>query len=242
MLSLSDANRNWRERWEVIDDIIRSWLRADYTRVPDQSGIEEIEKRIGALLPASFKEWCYFAWAAPQIEDYFILRDEFIVKRLEDHDAISLVLQGEGDYYWAVKSEFWEQEDPPVIGYALDYDTPEELFVEQGKWSPTVSSFALDYLLMYLSSDGGGFSAPMTSPAFEREALIADLGPPTIFGHLEIFTRDGILAYHSQSECWRDDAIKVRIQHNTPLRKLPLSIQHLLRGSSWREGPLVETH
>lgn len=195
-------DRDWRSRWRSIDAFVRDWLEPTYVRHAAAGGIIEIEERIGVRLPPSFREWCYFMWATEQLERTFGFRDDFVVERLKDHDAVSLLAQGEGDFYWAVETKSLEQDDPPVVAYYLDHDLPIECFAENGPWAPTVSSFAFDYLMVYLRNRGGGFSTRLSSPAFSREALIADLGDPKRFGHLEIFSREGLFAYIT---CYADN-------------------------------------
>ena len=48
--------------------------------------------------------------------------------RYAEDRAISLMLQGEADYYWAVSEDNLSLEDPPVDGYLLDYDTEKFAF------------------------------------------------------------------------------------------------------------------
>jgi len=241
MLQLSDANKDWQERWYVIDSFIRSWLAPGFSRLPDQHELEKLEERVGIRLPASAREWCFLAWAAPQIEQHFIFRYCFVIERLKDHDAVSLLLQGEGDFYWAIETQFLENDDPPVTAYLLDYDSPQEQFVEQGRWAPTVSSFALDYLLTYLDSPGGGFTTRMSSPTFNRSALVAELGTPTTFGHLEFFTCDGIIAYTSLlPDNGHYGKIGVHLQRESHVTKLPSSIRRMLQDAHILQAPLTK--
>lgn len=234
-----DGDKDWRTNWRAIDAFIRDWLEVDYARDPKPGQIRELEQSAGVTLPPSVREWCSFALASPQIESRFSFRDCLVIERLDEHDAISLLLQGEGDFYWAVETPALVKADPPVTGYYLDYDASDERFVWLGPWAPTVSSFAFDYLLSYLHTPGGGFETRIMSPSFSRESLLGDFGEPITFGHLELFIAGSVLAaLCTFPDNWHHDVVKVLVQLETPLDSLPASVQRLLGDAHILQGPM----
>ena len=109
--------------------------------------VTKIEQDLGICLPQSIREWCSFSLSWDRMGRAFSIRDTFVVEKLEHHDAISLLLQGEDDVYWACKSETLHLPDPPVTTYYWNYD--EKRFFEYEQVAPSVSCFALDYLISY---------------------------------------------------------------------------------------------
>ncbi len=223
-----DDDRDWRSRWDAIDAFVREWLDSDFERLSHAERLAELEKSAGVSLPPSAREWCFFAFASEQLERVLSFRDCFVIERLEDHDAVALLIQGEADFYWAVEAQYLDQPDPPVTGYYLDHDDPKGRFAVQGPWAPTVSAFALDYLLSFMHSPGGGFSTNTSSAAFSREALVTDFGQPVTFGHLELFSTDGVLAFvATYPENWHHGVVTVFMQRQIPFDELPPSVRRL---------------
>src|SRR6185503_16481972 len=159
----------------------------------------------------------------------FTFRDSLEIEKMADHYAISLLWQGEADYIWAVELTRWSEPDPPVVAYYLDHDQWPERFELHGPWAPTVSSYALDYLFTYISSNGGGFSTRESQPAFNRDVLVAELGAPTRFGHLELFAKDGVVAVRKELPEEEQHRRQVQMRQPTSRTALPLCLQRLYR-------------
>lgn len=233
-----DDNNDWSENWAAFDRFVCDWLRTDFTRDPGSPEIDELERSAGVTLPPSAREWCAFALASQTLE-HFSWRDCLVVEPVPGHEAVSLLLQGEGDYYWAIETKNLTQPDPPVIGYSLDYDSDESAFERAGTWAPSVTAFALDYFLSYLQSPGGGFAVRQSSKSFDRDKLVADFGEPTRFGHLELFHSDGVLAVlGGLPPSWRHNVINVEIQTERQFNKLPESVQSLVKDAHVLHGGL----
>lgn len=152
-----------KERWRLIRSFVERWHRVS---LPDVGGraveVREVEARLGRALPPSLREWVAFAHDARK--EYhgfgFILRDIYQFEELEGHRAVSFLLQGEGDYHWAVHLDDFDRPDSPVYGYGWDFDEPEDgVFVPDGE-SPVaadLTSFVLEYAMGYTMGQGGGF-------------------------------------------------------------------------------------
>ncbi len=233
-----DDNNDWSANWAVFDRFVCEWLRTEFTRDPQSPEIDELERSVDVALPPSVREWCAFALAARTLA-HFSWRDCLIVEPVPGHEAVSLLLQGEADYYWAIENKDLTQSDPPVIGYSLDYDSEESTFERAGTWAPNVTAFALDYFLSYLQSPGGGFGVRQSSEYFEREKLLADFGQPTRFGHLEFFHSNGVLVMlGGLPPSWRHNVINVEIQTKRPFDRLPQSVQRLVKDATVFHGGL----
>jgi hypothetical protein len=100
MLLSLQCDEDWQSRWNAIDKFIEIWLSPDFQRNYDHSRIDVFEAELGCDLPTSAKHWCSLALTASTTNAGFTVRDELRVSMLPEHNAISLLLQGEGDTYW----------------------------------------------------------------------------------------------------------------------------------------------
>ena len=110
---------DWKTRWNFLDDFIRELVAPDYSRMPAETEIRNAETKLSRRLSPSIREWCAFAVASDQIKNSFSFRDCFVIEPVPGHSSIGLLLQGEGDVYWAVEEDSWSQDDPPVQTYYL---------------------------------------------------------------------------------------------------------------------------
>lgn len=234
---------DWRENWEFIDQFIREWLGLSNFRRPSQdSEIEQIEKRLSTSLPDSAKEWVNFAFASEQIENQFSFRDCLEIERRSDHDAISILVQGEDDFFWAIKACGLENSDPPISAYYLDYDDPDECFVEQGPWAPSLTTFAFDYLLTYLHPRGGTFSTRTEKRDDVLSQIAEGLVPVSKFGHLNLIITEDMIAFTSDTEgSWHRSAISFAFRDAGCFRKSPDLVKDLFSSCHVRSGPLAHT-
>lgn len=239
MLDLQ-RDSDWSEGWTALDRFVGQWLQTDFTRDLYSAHIGEIERSAAITLPASMRSWCAFVIASQRLA-HFVWRDCLAIKPVPGHAALSLLIQGEADYYWAIQSANLIKTDPAVVGYYLDYDSEESEFSLAGTWAPTVSAFALDYFLSYLQSPGGGFSVRQSSASFHREKLLTEFGLPRHFGHLELFHCDGVLAVlGGLPPSWRHNVISFEIQTPRPFKQLPSLVQELFRDAYSTHGGLHE--
>jgi hypothetical protein len=161
---LSDFPIGCEERWRAIREFTRRWHRV---ALPDvggqQSKIKKVENKLGYALPVSCREWIAFVGDLINAKSFeTVLRDSLSFCDLKDLAAVSLLIQGEGDYHWAVRKEDLTSEDPPVQGYRLDYDSTimPLPFAHHQLWASSVSTWALGFILsyLYISSENFGTS------------------------------------------------------------------------------------
>ncbi|MEL6912339.1 MAG: hypothetical protein AAFO85_19390 [Cyanobacteria bacterium J06598_4] len=90
-----------------------------------------------------------------------IIRDDYTINYLEKLSSISLLRLSEGDCFWGIKLENLAQVDPPVENYMLNdlgrnlYDEyalsgtiKEDGFKYTGNYSPSITCFILDMILL----------------------------------------------------------------------------------------------
>jgi hypothetical protein len=154
------------ERWERIRGFIEAWYTIKIPEFDCAVDIENIENDLGCKLPISFRSYITISKQllstdivypnGHKIDAYSrLFRDDFEIASLENHQAISLMMRGEADFYYGVKNEELHLEDPSVHGYLLDYKNPiKGKFDYYGRLYPSITSFILSYLLSHLPKDG----------------------------------------------------------------------------------------
>ena len=212
-LCFSEASDSWSERWAALREFTRRWCQAD---VPDSFAaggvagrVEQEAAKLGVQLPPSLKEWMRFseAFIAGEKRDVFedILRDYYVVEWLVDHRAVSLMIQVEGDYYWAVREDNLHLDDPPVDGYGLDYECVEcvdEHFLHEGRVAEHITTFVLGHMLPHLLARGGRFGFTIDVDEVDKTLgeLRAAFDVYTRWGDLHIFEKENVLAVASPDE------------------------------------------
>jgi hypothetical protein len=116
---------------------------------------------------------------------------------LENHQAISLMMRGEADFYYGVKTDELKLEDPTIHGYLLDYKSSiKDKFDYYGRLYPSITSFTLSYLLSHLQKDGSsGFYVTAAKNQDTINSLRACFTSHSTVDNLEIFESNNILAF-----------------------------------------------
>jgi hypothetical protein len=212
--------------------------------LPDIGGradeIREAEVRLGRRLPPSAREWVAFAG---DIDRNF--RDAYQMEELEGHSAVSLLLQGEGDYHWAVRHEDFTLPDPPVYGFLLDYDSGDEgTFVPEDRnpVAPAVTVFAFDYMMAYTYGAGGGFSTDVADSAGLLRDLQAAFPVHARFGEIDLFESENILVQLGPSVYSPDTRIDVKVAKPLPREAVPALLWDYTRHGGGFHGMFVPDH
>jgi hypothetical protein len=215
-----------KETWEIIGRLVSEWHGVDLKwQVSDyQDPLAELEASIGMALPASFREWYCFLQTMLKT-DQWIFRDSYSIQFDEQLQALTLLIQGESDYYWAVKKENLSLPDPPVDGYLLDYD------INAFRWDKVCSSrlswFAVKYILDYHDSftGVGGYNAWN----FDKEKALADFtnvfGTPTQIEDYLLFELPGVLAVITDNQMF-SDAATLSVHYKLQPLQLPTPVIH----------------
>jgi uncharacterized protein (TIGR02996 family) len=229
----------WKERWRLIREFVDRWHKLPLGDVGGRAEeIQETEARLGRTLPPSVREWVAFAHDGRRDSNYHdVLRDVYQMQELEGHSAVSLLLQGEGDYHWAIRHEDFALPDPPVCGFHWDSENPDEnTFVpdERNPVAATLTAFALHCAMDYTHGDGGGFGTEVHNPDELIRELTGAFPVRSWFGEMEIFEADNMLV-RLQPAYGRDGTrIVLEIAKTLPREEIPAFFwKYTRRGGSF---------
>jgi uncharacterized protein (TIGR02996 family) len=191
----------WKERWRLIREYVERWYQIP---LPDVGGrTDEIIKAqflLGRTLPASVREWVAFAHDVRRDRDHHVvLRDLYQMVELNGLSAVSLLLQCEGDYHWAVRHRDLAVPDPPVHGFHWDFenepDEEESFAFVPDRANPiarTLTAWVLEYAMAYTRGGAGGFNTDVADATRLIHDLTTTFPVNCRFGKTEIFEADNI--------------------------------------------------
>lgn len=235
----------WKERWRIIREFTERWHHRSLGDVGGRTEeIAAVERHLGRTLPASVREWVAFAHDVrrdPKCAE--VLGDAFTMEELDGLSAVSLLHNGEEDYYWAVRHEDLGLPDPPVHGFHLDCENlDEETFVPQDRnpVAPTVTAFALEYVTAYPRGEGGGFGTDLFHSAQLLDNLQAAFPVHCCFGNTQIFEAENILIRVSTSSLFFPDThIAVEVARPLPEKAIPAFLWELTRRGESFHGMFI---
>ncbi|MBX7223499.1 MAG: hypothetical protein K1Y36_26535 [Blastocatellia bacterium] len=147
-----------------------------------------------------------------------VLRDDYWVEDLVEHNTVSLLIQREGGFYWAVKNEYLSEDDQQVTGYLLDDEGGlDDSFTENGIEAATLTDFVFCHANGCSHGHGGGFrvEVPVSEVqekldvTFGRSSGFGDFRvheAPKLFTILRPSTREDNLTY-LHVEVWKTKAV-----------------------------------
>jgi hypothetical protein len=206
---------DWEGRWRLLRTFVAGWhgIPLGTMRRPG-SRVTEEETKLGRTLPPSFREWISFSDELLDGHWDRVWRDCYEVRRLEGHPAVSLMIQGEADTYWAVREDLLSEDDPPVDSYSLDYDAPKEnSFAHKGQYSPRITSFVLKHLSYTLRGRGGRCFTEVEPTAQFRSQMRQSFAVSSRLDDIHVFENRNLVAvmfpdppgprWHLQAEAWK---------------------------------------
>lgn len=220
----------YKERWRLIRAFVERWHGLSLGDVGGRKNeVRATEKRLGRTLPPSLREWVAFAFDfRKNPDDTCVFRDGYRMTELAGHPAVSLLLQCEGDYHYAVRHQDFELDDPPVYGFLFDYDNDapeaaENKFImdRNHPLTPTLTEFVLQYGMSCTRGKGGGFGTEVAKPAKLRRDLIAAFDVRAQFGNMELFESDNLLIRLGRSIWTQSDSINVEMLKPAPTKTIP---------------------
>jgi uncharacterized protein (TIGR02996 family) len=229
-----DLPSGWKERWRFIRELLDRWHRVSLVDVGGQRNrVREIESSLGYGLPESVHEWIALLYDLIDGDGYErVFRDCLSFTEVEGHPAVSLMIQGENDYHWAVNKEHLREADPPVDGYVLDYDVEERQFVHERVWAPEVTTWSLIHIITYLNTlagEGGGFGTHVRN-ATELGRRLADAFPVSVtLAGLRVFEAPNIVATIST---YGAPYLNVALWKRIPEEELPLVLRECKGGDA----------
>jgi uncharacterized protein (TIGR02996 family) len=243
----------WKERWRLIREFLERWEELPLGDVGGRADeIRETESHLGRTLPASVREWVAFAHDVRRSSTYHdVLRDVYQMRDLDGFPAVSLLLQCEGDYHWAVRHADLALPDPPVCGFHWDFDNRDETFVPErhNPIHPTLTAFVLGYVWGYTSGQGGGFGTEVADSASLIRQLETTFPFRSRFGGAEIFETANILVRlypmrqgRGSSRRARSARLIVEVARPLPREAIPAFLwEHTRNGGSFH-GLFIPDH
>lgn len=247
----TNVSNNVSERWNLVRTFIERWYEVKIPKVDYAKQIQEIENELGLELPLSFKHYITLSQQLLSSETRYangyktnlytqLFGDNFKVNLLQEHQVVSLMLQGEGDFYWAIKTADLHLEDPAVHGYILDYEGDPTKFNYVSQMYRGLTAFVLGHLFSYLRSENGSGFSIMT----EKNQELLDLlgGSFTSHAHvdgIDIFEREDMLAYLEKAPFEEDPnqyVLAVHLWQELDRDKIPQHIWKLSEEAGWMYG------
>ncbi|MBT1700278.1 hypothetical protein KK083_25550 [Fulvivirgaceae bacterium PWU4] len=188
--------------------------------------INSVEAKAGRTLPPSLKEWICFIEHMLKT-DQWIFRDSYDISFSEKFQAVTLMIQGEADYYWAVKIENLSFEDPPVDGYLLDYEGDTGDFLHHELKAHRLTSFVLKYLLdyHYMFVGTGGYFTPLTNRSKTIEEFAKALGPYVRIEDYLVFESETVIAYIVE-DAGDPDRGGLGVHYRAAIHELPACVKN----------------
>ena len=195
------------EKWELITKFIEQWNSILIPTTDCTKLILELEEKLNVRLPESFKNYITLSTQLLTLAIKFpngmgsnaysvLFRDRFVVEKIKNHDAISLMIQGEGDFYWAVRIDDLQLENPPVHGYVLDYeDSNNDKFDYSEQTHSSITAFTISHLLSYTHKNGG-FSSNIDSEVNLSSLLKKCFSNFILFEGMEIYEAKNMIAFY----------------------------------------------
>jgi hypothetical protein len=198
MIALDHEPSTYKDAWEMIRKFIRKWYNVSLEWGTEDyvEKISALEEGAGVKLPPAVREWIRFIERMLET-DQWIFRDCYAISFSEELQAITLLIQGEADYYWAVKIENLRDEDPPVDGYHLDYEGGTGKFLHDQLVSSRLTSFLFKYMLdyHYMFSGTGGYYGQLTNRTEVTREFIRDFGPGIRIEDYLVFESEEVIAF-----------------------------------------------
>lgn len=239
---------NISQKWQLIRKFVEQWNNITIPALDFNEDILEIEDKLKVKLPDSFKNYITLSKQLLSLEmkypngeksnAYSILfRDCFVVEKIKNQDAISLMIQGENDYYWAVKIDDLQFENPPVHGYILDYENPNnDKFDYSEQTHLTITAFTIGHLLSYIHRNSG-FGGD-----FENENLTNLLNSCftniTTFDGIKIYETKNIIAFYQYNldYAYLKYDLSVHLWRDFKVHDIPKNIIELSKERNWCYG------
>ena len=239
---------SWPERWAAIREFTRRWLQIDLPDSLPEGGeagraereMEGVAARLRVRFPPSLREWMRFAEALIARGKFDVFRDNYAVEWDRDHPGFSLMVQVEGDLYWAVRKRNLRLDDPPVDGYGLDYEREDVVFYHEGRVAEHITSFVLGHLFSYLPWDG-----PFSVNIGEVDETLGELREAfdvyTRWDHLHIFEKKNMLAVLYPATFGAEKLrLDVKLWKPIPRDEVPGYVLEKARKSGWSHGVFTQ--
>ena len=211
------------QRWTLLRTFVQRWYDLEMPLDRDlESAAHETQAELGLPLSDSIREWIAFAKDLKALGRFeYVLRDCFEVARFKRLGCTTLLLQGEGDVYWAVRDEHADQDDPPVDCLHRDLET--------GRWTigwrdtDSLTSFVLWHMAAFL---GPGFTR-VRDITDEVIAVLTDAFPVSSEYNGILILEDTDLIGFVRSRTEGEPTLTIARQPSLPESALPECVRRL---------------
>jgi uncharacterized protein (TIGR02996 family) len=229
----------WKERWRLLREFTERWHGVPVGDVGrHQREIEEAERQLKVKLPPAVREWIAYSHDLMERESFGILRDNYAVSRLKGFAAVSLLLQSEGDVYWAVRNKNLNLPDPPVDWYGWDRESAEDgRFVHGGSYGQHVTSFVFRHLSAYLPEHGGRSTGTRVQAHRELLQQLAEAFPVQCqFDHCQVFERPNMIVRLTVTPPDPSAYLRFNVWEKVPRSEVPAFLWNLVPWQSLLHG------
>jgi hypothetical protein len=196
---------SWRDWWSAVHEFVAGWYGIAAGEVSGyHRDVDSLERQLGVSLSPSIHEWAAFAADLQQAGVFGrAFRDSFTLGWDKDIEAVTLLTLGEGNVCWGVQQKHLTDDDPPVDAWLLA-PSGSRSWNWWRRHTPATSQFALQHMIAYLHSAGGGFAVnmPPSSGLFER---LRSIGRTSIDLGGQVFVEDDDLIVMAGKSLWAPD-------------------------------------
>ena len=236
---LGRIDSTYESRWSAIRAVTGAWYDIELDALgPRHESLTTLE--MDRYSP-SMQQWILFNEEIRNKTDLRVIRDDFIVEKINDPDSTSLQVISEGNVCWAVLNSHIHLDDPPVTRLTGDChgDYDEDLHFAN-RWTlewecnDTVTDFALDQIVFKLRGERGGCSVEVQETSSELlDAMTNYFQRSTWFGETCIFESPDVFA------TVRGRQLNLEIRGNLELSDLPGCITGNLNHGGAFHGVLI---
>ncbi|MBX7220007.1 MAG: TIGR02996 domain-containing protein [Blastocatellia bacterium] len=238
-----EVPQGWKERWRLLREFVERWHGIPLGDVGRyQEKVQETESQLHRSLPPAVKEWIAFSHELLEAGWFGgVLRDDYWVEDLVEHNNVSLLIQCEGDFYWAVKNEYLSEDDPHVTGYLLDDEGGlDDSFTENGIEAASITDFVFCHVNGCSHGHGGGFRVEV--PASEvQEKLDVTFGRSSGFGDFRVYEAPNLfITLHPSEEEETEASLHVEVWKPEAVDTIPKFLWDYLKGGGMFHGVFAD--
>lgn len=192
------------DTWQFHDEFVRRWFNPTYVRRLSANRRDSLQEALQLPILPWLEHWLAFAEVPFEQRNWYTMRDDILISRMDTSgiEAVSMLMQAEGDKFWCVKSANWNDENPSVTEFSYwptDGSDPEgERLFDNGVAAPFLASFALGYQFLYFTPRN--LRCESLDWGMNEEWLHKRFGAATRFGCLNIYETDDSLCVRPSSE------------------------------------------
>ena len=227
------------ERWLLLRKFIEDWYDFKISDNDYKTEWDNLQKTVAIKLPKSVERLFTLAKQLQETEHTntygaertnkfsSIFRDNLHISLLEKHHTLTLLMQAEGDMFWGIHKTDVVEENPKVYSYFLDYNTDE--FEPYGISNPTITSFLLNHMLLYLANCSS-IIRPVKNVEPLRASLKANLKNNMVYDGLELFEDNNLIAFISEDLSVKDNfKFYLHLKKNREFKSLPEEISNIIK-------------